>query len=352
MGAQLLEMPMTSRKARTSGRTAAALGTVVLLLTVAAIVSPTKSLGAPRFFSPTSFWNVPVAPTATVDPNSSAVVGRLRSIIDSEQSAHTGPWINTTEYSVPVYQVPADQATVQVHLIGRYFDPALQAAWNAVPLPPGAQPAAGHDHHLVVWQPSSDRMWEFWKLENANGTWQAQWGGAMRHVSNSYGVYESSSWPGGSSLWGATACSLPLVGGLITLGDLASGRIEHALAISIPDVRSGVYAAPAARSDGTSSDPSSLPEGAHLRLNPSLDLTQLHLPRLTRMIATAAQRYGIYVRDGGGVLSFYAEAPTNGTGNPYSGPTGYFEGRYPSQLLAGFPWKRLRLLRMDLRYRG
>ena len=31
-----------------------------------------------------------------------------------------------------------------------------------VPLPPEAQPSAGSDQHLVVWQPSSDRLWEFW----------------------------------------------------------------------------------------------------------------------------------------------------------------------------------------------
>ena len=46
---------------------------------------------------------------------------------------------------------------------------------------------------------------------------------------------------------------------------------------------------------------SSLPEGAHLRLNPNLNLAALHLPRLTLMIAEAAQRYGIFVRDGQGM---------------------------------------------------
>ncbi len=63
------------------------------------------------------------------------------------------------------------------------------------------------------------------------------------------------------------------------------------------------------RTDGTSQSPLSLPEGAHLRLDPTLNLAALHLPRLTRMIAEAAQRYGIFVRDRTANIAFYAQDP-------------------------------------------
>jgi hypothetical protein len=46
------------------------------------------------------------------------------------------------------------------------------------------------------------------------------------------------------------------------------------------------------------------------------------------------------------VLTFFAEAPTHG--DPYSRPGGYFQGEQPSELLAGFPWSDLQLLRMRL----
>ena len=107
-----------------------------------------------------------------------------------------------------------------------------------------------------------------------------------------------------SAGWGASATSLSIAGGLITLEDLEKGQINHALAIAIPNARGGVYASPAQRTDGYSTEPLSLPEGAHLRLDPNLDLASLHLPRLTLMIAEAAQRYGIVVRDSAANVAF------------------------------------------------
>ena len=307
-----------------------------------------SSTGSPfRFFSSSSFWYGSVA-GAQVDPSSAAVVEALNGLVSEEESAMRGPWINTTEFSVPVYTVRAGQPTIRVHLTEHAPEPALQSAWSAVPLPATAEPANGHDALLVVWQPSRNRLWEFWHLKNEAGKWYARWGGAMRHVSSSQGVYDSSAWLGAKTWWGASASSLSLMGGLITLEDLKHGVIGHALSMSIPDVRAGVYASPARRTDGRSTSVLSLPEGAHLRLDPSLDLHSLHLPRLTLMIAEAAQRYGIFIRDGSTNVTFQAQDPTPTATNPYTGPQGYFEGQYPRELLANFPWDKLELLKMEL----
>ncbi len=78
---------------------------------------------------------------------------------------------------------------------------------------------------------------------------------------------------------------LSIAGGLITLEDLELGQINHALTIAVPGPRAEVYAAPVHRTDGFSTNPLSLPEGAHPRLDPNLDLASLHLPRLTLMPA-------------------------------------------------------------------
>jgi hypothetical protein len=301
-----------------------------------------------RFFSPASFWNEPVPADAALDPSSDAVVGALDEEVETEQEANKGPAINTTAWSVPVYTVPADQPTVKVTLERASRAPALQAAWDAVPLPADAQPAAGTDKHLVVWQPSTDRLWEFWHLELAAEGWQASWGGAIQNVSSDSGAYGPEAWPGAETGWGASASSLSIAGGLITLEDLELGQINHALAIAMPNTRAGVYASPAERTDGGSTEPLSLPEGAHLRLDPSLDLAALHLPRLTLMMAEAAQRYGIIVRDAAGDVTFYAQDPTPTGANPYPGAHGYYEGKSPQQLLASFPWNHLQLLKMEL----
>ena len=302
-----------------------------------------------RFYSPDSFWNMPLSPSAPLDTNSSAIVGAFNSLIESEIQSHYGPSINTTKYSIPIYEVPISQPTVKVTL-STPSAPALQKAWNAVPLPPDAHPAAGTDGVLVVWQPSTNELWEFWRLVHEKSGWHASWGGAMRHVSSDLGTPGPTTWPGAKPWWGASASSLGVVGGLITLEDLKLGVINHAVQMEIPNVRAGVYASPAQRTDGKSSDPLSLPEGAHLRLDPNLDLAALHLPRLTLMIAEAAQRYGIIVTNGAATVAFQAQDPTSTNTNPYTGPTSYFEDQYPGQLLASFPWSHLQLLKMELHY--
>jgi hypothetical protein len=304
-----------------------------------------------RFFSPDSIWNRPVSADARIDPRSAGLVSAFEAEIADEQQAGEGPGINTTVYSVPIYTVPAGQPTVTVTLDSGSGAPALQAAWDAVPLPANAEPAAGSDHVLVVWQPSTGRLWEFWRLAHGENGWQATWGGAMQDALSDPGVYGTGAWPGAKPWWGSSASSLSIAGGLITLEDLEAGEINHALAIGIPNVRAGVYAAPAQRTDGKSTEPLALPEGAHLRLDPHLDLAALHLPRLTLMIAEAAQRYGIVVRDTSAHVTFYAQDPTPTGTDPYSGPHGYFEGQSSSELMHSFPWSHLQVLRMSLHRR-
>jgi hypothetical protein len=298
-----------------------------------------------RFFSPSSFWNKLLPADAPLDPRSAEIIGAF----DKEIAGPIG--INTTYYSAPIYTVPADQPMVKVTLVDPWRAPggsALQSAWDVVPLPPDAQPADGTDKQLVVWQPSTDRLWEFWILKRTHTGWQAAWGGAMKKASSDPGTYGPEAWPGATRLWGATASSLSLVGGLITLEDLERGQINHALAMAIPNPRAGFYVLPAKRTDGRSTDPLSLPEGAHLRLNPNLDLAALHLPHLTLMIAEAAQRYGIIIRDTAGDVTFYAQDPIPTGTEPYIGADGYYEGKSSRELLASFPWGHLQLLKMKL----
>ena len=99
------------------------------------------------FFSPTSVWNATVPASAPLDPNSAALIADLRRQVDR------GPWINTDEYSTPIYTVPAGLRKLKIKLTNSYQDPKVLAALAAVPIPPDAKPAAGTDRHMVLWQP-------------------------------------------------------------------------------------------------------------------------------------------------------------------------------------------------------
>ncbi len=178
----------------------------------------------------------------------------------------------------------------------------------------------------------------------------------MQYACEGVGYYTPDAWPGATHWWGATASGLPVIGGTMLLDELASGHIDHALAMNIPTARSGVFSWPAQGTDGTGG-PAAIPEGARFRLDPNLDIAALQLPPLVRMMAEAAQRYGMVVRDQTGpenAISFFAEDTSLlGTDDPFWAgghprPDGYLQGLWPRQLLAKFPWAHLQLLRMSL----
>jgi hypothetical protein len=307
--------------------------------TPAAPAAPATSGAGAQWFSPTSFWNRKFNGESPLAPKSSAYVSELVRQVNS-----VGPWINTDQYSAPVYTVGAEQPTSKVLLkptSGGWAEPQLQAAFNSVPIPANAQPAAGTDEHLVVWQPSTNEMWEFWELRKENGGWVASYGGAMQNVSQSPGYYSESSWSGAKAYWGATATSLPLVGGLLTIKELQEGHINHAIAMAIPEP-SPEYVWPAQRSDGFSHNAGAIPEGTIFRLPASVNVAQLNLPPFVRMLATAAQEYGVVVRDTSGCVCFYGEDPTPTGSNPYSK---IMEGQYANNLLKLFPWASLQAVR-------
>jgi hypothetical protein len=134
------------------------------------------------------------------------------------------------------------------------------------------------------------------------------------------------------------------------IAELSRGRIDHALAMNVPVARAGEFSWPAQRTDGIGGA-AAIPEGARLRLDPSLDLGELKLPPLTRAIARAAQRFGIVVRDqtgAGNAIAFFGEDPRPREPDPYRRGGGLFGSSTPLDLLAGFPWDRLQLLRMNL----
>jgi hypothetical protein len=157
----------------------------------------------------------------------------------------------------------------------------------------------------------------------------------MRNVSRNPGYFPSP--------YGATATSLPLLGGLMLTRELAAHDINHALAIAVPDVRASKFAWPAQRTDGASRSSASIPEGTRFRLPADLDLDRLRLPPAAKAMARAVQRYGMVVRDRAGSVVFYAEDPTQSRAWPYGSIFGtpWLDA---NNALRGFPWSSMQVV--------
>lgn len=332
-----------------------------LLAAVASLVMAPAAAQAcqPAFSSCSSnaFVNQPVASDAQVDPNSGTYVNDLLS-----WTAAKNTWIDSTSYGVTVFTVPAWQPTVSVKVTtnnGNPAAPSLQAAWQQVPIPPNAKPAQGTDSQMVVIQPDTDKMWEFWggtsPLNDGTLNWKAAWGGAFLpgETSGSYstglGRYYGHWYDGYEQRWGATASSISVLAGLITASDLFSGSIDHAIALGVPNAQAEYFVSPAQRTDGNVATPdptrpSAIPMGQRFYIPASVNLAKVPCHYAAScMIDRALQRYGAFVRDTtGSALVLYAEDTTDeGLPSIYTSPNGFWAGQSPATIVDDLDWKDL-----------
>jgi hypothetical protein len=214
-------------------------------------------------------------------------------------------------------------------------------ALASVPTLPGMVASNGTDGEIAIYDPATDRYWDFWRASvDDQGQWSACWGGKIENYSKNPGVFEPP--------LGATATGLALGAFLIRIEELARGHIEHAVNIATVRTRANCQSYPANRNDGNTEGEDIACEGQRFRLDPSFDVNTLKSPA-ARTIARAMQQYGLILTDKSDALITQAEDPRphmakNGGKNPYD------------DLLGGVPWylvlndvpvERLQALPMD-----
>lgn len=299
--------------------------------------------GAYPRFAPDNVFSTDVS-TATVDPASKAMVANLVSQITPHYGGIAA--LNTREYNPVLYVVDEQTPRVTVRFDDcqdkgytppGLFDGAKQ--FVDVPVPPDAQVAKGTDSTITLWSPSTDQLWEFWIMKrDDSGTWSACWGGRIDKVSANRGYFPSP--------YGVSASGLVTVGSMITLEEARTRRIDHAMALAlIAPARWDRWRYPAQRSDGTDPAPDAIPQGARLRLDPTLDVSALGLTPLGEAIARAAQKYGFIVVDTAASVAVMAESGLPDKARTGTDPWGQILGETPTyEQLKGFPWSRLQVM--------
>ena len=231
------------------------------------------------------------------------------------------------------FLVSAGRWTTSVYYAGPKTPPqtvALTASWaparrlTGVPIPDGAKPDPSADAHLTIVDEQRGCEYDLWQARRAaDGSWSASWANAR--PADGSGVY-----PGG---WAATAAGFTNLAGKLWPDELRTGRIHHALVFAFPYTKAGGPVPPATASDGESTDTGAIPEGARLRLDPSLRVDSLHLSRWQKAIARALQVYGMYLGDTGGTVGLSAVNARSFSGVPY--PWGDADYAYlPTSLLS------------------
>ena len=233
-----------------------------------------------------SAWNQDIS-QAPVDPNSAGYIAYI--------SAHGGDFLHPDfgsrrEYGFPYAVVGKKQKRTKVHFTA-YGDESDHGAYR-VPLKAlveGGQASDG-DRHVLAVDRKRCKLYELYRAFAQNRP-KPRWNADSGVIWNLRSAALRS-----EGFTSADAAGLPIFPGLARFDEAASGRIDHALRVTVSSTRDA-WVRPASHCAGSGSDPSAPPMGLRLRLSAGYDISVFTGP--ARAIAVALKQYGLIVADNG-----------------------------------------------------
>jgi hypothetical protein len=285
--------------------------------------------------------------------DSDAVIGTLLASGNGPGNLTAGG-SSTDDYEHPVVYSQATDPEYTIHCT-RYACDDLEG--KRVRIPAGARPAGGTDGHLAVVDQSSGLEYDLYEASTPSrpgSTLNVGSGGVSRIDGSGLSI----DLDGDGRIAEATAARFALLAGIVRAEELAAGKIDHALFITIPcGAPSPEYVAPALKGGTDCSDNTNrVPMGARLRLNMSdAEIDALNVPAWKKTILHALHTYGAYMGDTGGPSSFgvmlesdatYTAFGTTSRMVDFARNNGWaaYNGYYVGNLRDGIPWSRLQLL--------
>ena len=171
--------------------------------------------------------------------------------------------------------------TTPLHRVS--FQYADESDKGPYPIPRHTKIEYGSDHHALMVDRSSCKLYEVYALRGKHAGSGAIW--SLR--SNKLRP------PGWTS---ADAAGLPIFPGLARWDEVKRGRINHALRFTVENTRRA-YIYPARHYASNSNNPDYPPTGLRVRLKADVDIS--HFPRQARVVLRALQRYGMILADNG-----------------------------------------------------
>lgn len=283
----------------------------------------------PRLYASNDFINQPIPASPELASNSAGMVeNAIVPYVENANFADNEYWGSPIVYADPSTLSYSIACTEYLYRCTSPFEPQR--------IPASAEATLGSDHRLTVIEPNGQEL-DMWDANHEGSTWTA----GSRNLTSTEGSAANCT-SGEPNCYGANAAHFADAAGIVRPEEIAQGRIEHALVMTTPYTRANYIACPATGTDGTHEDPNAIPIGAHVQLNPSIEVSKLGLNRWQEVIARALQQYGAYVIDSGGSLAIRAEADNNRGYNAWAKAGVPTTGASLSKL----PWNELRVLSM------
>jgi len=231
-----------------------------------------------RAFADTSEWNQPLPVDAPTDPSSDAFIDHLKNI--------------DGDIDHPRLVVGAGAAPI---FWAREGDPEYILSEFAFPvrIPAHARPASASDAQLTVYDVERGYVIKLHRAVFDGKDWSAN--SASIYYLESNGLIWRLQESDDERNRGHRGYPPPLHA--VRWDEIQAGAIEHVLKVAINRTAPRHVYPGGGDEDGTGL----IPEGAVLRIRPSVDLLVKNLSASARVIATAMQRYGIVVGDQSGI---------------------------------------------------
>jgi hypothetical protein len=299
------EMRVAARSSTAVRVALAVLVTALLVVTALPASAAARTARARHADTPGEEYGCPILPAedplnqeiadAPVNPNSANYVASIG------LTAHLHPDFGTeASYGIPYTVVGPEQPKVPIKLT-KYkaeSNPGPYPVPSNAPIEGGGKNGHGDKHVLVV-QEGSCMLYELYKAHRKGEGWTAASGAVFNLRSD---ALRPEGWTS------ADAAGLPIFPLLARYPEVASGRIDHALRVTVPESQDG-YIHPATHFASSSSNPSLPPMGLRLRLKASYSLASFDGESL--VILEALKRYGLIVADNGSPW-FITGAPNPG----------------------------------------
>lgn len=268
----------------------------VLVAVALAWVSPAAAqqiVGGCSVLPANNIWNTPID-TLPVLSNSDAMVTTIGPTKGFHADFGAGLW-NGGPIGIPFITVPGSQARYPATFL--YADES-DAGPYAVPLTApieGGDQATG-DRHAIALDTTNCVLYELYRAFPQAASWQADSGAIFDLKSN---ALRPATWTS------ADAAGLPIMPGLVTFDEVASGEIRHAIRFTVPQTRRE-FVWPA-RHYASSLTGTQYPRmGERFRLKASVDISTY--PASVQVILRAMKKYGILLADNGSAW-FISGAP-------------------------------------------
>jgi hypothetical protein len=257
---------------------------VTFSMLIAGTASAQQVIGGCPVLPADNIWNTPVD-TLPVLSNSASMVATIGSTRGFHADFGSGTW-NGGPIGIPFITVPGTQTKYPASFL---YDDESDPGPYAVPLnaPIEGGSASTGDRHAIAIDTTNCILYELYRAFPGSNAWTADSGAIYDLRSN---ALRPSTWTS------ADAAGLPIVPGLVTVDEVLSGEIKHAIRFTVPQTRRE-FVWPARHYASTLTGTQYPRMGERFRLKASYDISSY--PSDVQVILRAMKKYGIILADNG-----------------------------------------------------